>query len=268
MRRKQWQNVVYYQFESIGAETIRHGVFTRLGGQSQPPWDELNVGHTVGDDLDHVAANHRHIYEALGVSASQVVTAHQVHGTRVETIDHVQLGDLQGGDQGAVMADTDALITDRPNVMLMLRFADCMPILFHDPVVGAIGLAHAGWRGTISNVAGATVAAMSERFGSDPSDIIAGLGPSIRACCYEVGDIVTKAAAATWSAPDVFFHRQANGALHFDLVRANRHWLAQAGVHHVEVAPFCTACHTDQFYSHRAEAGRTGRFAALIGIKS
>jgi YfiH family protein len=252
--------VVYYQFSHLlGHTDLAHGVFTRLGGHSQPPWDSLNTGHTVGDDSEAVQANHELIFEALGVHRRDVVSPHQVHGTSVRVVD--------ARDRGQVCPETDALVTATPGVVLMLRFADCVPILLFDPIRRVVGLAHAGWRGTVAGMAGLAVQAMVNDMGCRPADILAGVGPSIGPCCYEVGQDVADAAFRAFPGADGLLAPCGNGRWHLDLWAANRHQLADAGVQDVQVAGICTACHTDEWFSHRAERGKTGRLGALIGLR-
>ena len=254
--RRSCGHIVFYQFEALAQHGVNHGVFTRLGGVSPAPYASLNVGHTVGDDHQRVDANQLAIYGALGIRAEQVVTAHQVHGHRVSQ--------ARPGQGGQVIPATDGLISHVAGQALLMRFADCMSVFLYDPDSGAIGLAHAGWRGTMENVAGEAVRAMERAFGVEPRRLLAGLGPAIGACCYQVGEEVVAAACATFDEPHVFLQEQADGSYHFDLAHANAWQLSQAGVGHIEVAPLCTACHVDEFFSHRAERGQTGRFAALL----
>jgi len=258
MLRRGQHGVVYYQYDTFGnGRGLRHGVFTRLGGQSKPPFASLNVGHTVGDDNAVVDANQEAVFRALGVTAGQVITAHQVHGCRAAIV-----GRREGGQ---VIPETDALLTDDPETVLMLRFADCLPILFYDPRHGAVALAHAGWRGTMQNVAGATVRAMQTAYHTDPAELRVGFGPCIRVCCYGVGEEVRAAAQRAFPASVALFARQPDGSHHFDLLLANTWQLQQTGVGCFESAPFCTSCRVDEFYSHRRERGHTGRFAVLLG---
>jgi YfiH family protein len=255
------RDLVYYQFDLFARskQGLVHGCFTRLGGVSRPPWQSLNTGHTVGDDLDRVRENHERICQALGIRQADIVSPHQVHSAAVRVVD--------GSDRGEVLQGTDALVTDVPGVYLMLRFADCVPILFYDPVRRAVGLAHAGWRGTVARIARATVQRMVEAFGCRPADIRAGIGASIGPCCYEVGDEVVGAARAAFPDAPHLVEPQASGRWHFDLWAANRYQLAQAGLTCVEASGLCTACRTDEWFSHRAEKGRTGRLGAVIGLR-
>ena len=258
-RRTTCRVLVYYQFSNLLAcGHLTHGVFTRLGGYSQPPWEGLNTGHTVGDDRGAVEANHDLIFEALGVRREDVVSPHQVHGTVVRVVGE--------RERGQVCPETDALVTYARNAVLMLRFADCVPILLYDPVRAVVGLAHAGWRGTMSGMSQAVVQTMVDEMGCRPEHIQAGVGPSIGPCCYEVGEDVAEAASSAFPGAKDVLQPKPNGRWHLDLWAANRRQLTGAGVRSIEVAGICTACHTDEWFSHRAEQGKTGRLGALIGL--
>ncbi len=253
--------VVYYHFKQWAqSDRIVHGVMTRLGGYSKPPWASLNLGSTVGDDPKAVRLNHRLVFQALGLDGAQPATVWQVHGSKVIY--------ATAPPQGRPWLDhADAMITDVPGLPLIMRFADCIPILLYDPVKNVIGIAHAGWKGTIADVAGSTVRAMADKFGSNPGDIEAGIGPGIGPECYEVGEEVVAAVENAFVTTDGLITRDERGKAHFDLWAANRLALERAGVVSIEVAGICTACHTDEFYSHRAEHGRTGRFGAVIALR-
>lgn len=268
--------------EVSGRGVFVQGVFTRQGGVSRGPWRGLNVGHTVGDDGRAVETNHRRICRALDISREVITTAQQVHGSRVAQV--------KPHDSGVTFSATDGLLTDVPGAVLMLRFADCVPLLFFDPWRPAVGLAHAGWRGTLAGIATRMVESMREAFDSPPEQLIVGIGPAIGPCCYEVGrDLADRVHTQFPQWPDLVCWRPADvidGTAgrrpYFDLWRANRRQLEAAGVHSVAVAQYCTACHEDEFYSHRVayrsglsspgqpsgEGGRTGRFAAVIGLRA
>jgi hypothetical protein len=259
LQRCEQDGVVYYRFPSLAEwPGLVHAVFTRWGGVSRPPFANLNLGHTVGDDPAAVETNHRQVYRVLEARPEAVVTAWLVHGREVATVD--------AAHGGQVIPRTDGLITRTPGVILFQRFADCLPILLFDPVQRAVGIAHAGWRGTVRGVARATVEAMSAAFGTHPTDLIAALGPGIGPCCYEVGDDVIQAVRSAFERPDGLLPAR-NGAVHFDLLAANARQLAALGVRTIEIAELCTACRTDEFFSHRAERGRTGRFGVAIGFR-
>ena len=235
---------------------VPHAIFGRLGGASQPPFDSLNTGHTVGDAPEAVAANMARICRALGVSPEDLVTARLVHGTRVAVVGPQ--------DRGRVVPATDALVTVSPEVVLFLRFADCVPLFLFDTRTGAVGLGHAGWKGTIEGIAAAMVEAMREAFGSRPEEMVGAIGPAIGPCCYEVGPDVEALVRQGLSPMAGEVLQSRNGRVHFDLWEANRRqWLA-AGVGQVEVSGVCTACRRDLFFSHRGDGGRTGRFGVAI----
>jgi YfiH family protein len=167
------------------------------------------------------------------------------------------------------MGQADGLITCDSNIYLFMRFGDCTPLIFFDPVQNAVGLTHAGWRGTMKNAAGATVKAMVNQLGCRPRNILAVIGPAIGPCCYEVGQDVITAAAESLASSDSLFVRRNGSAdhAHFDMWEANRQQLLSAGVEQVVQTGLCTACRTNEFFSHRAEKGKTGRFGVIIGIR-
>ena len=250
-----------YVFGSLMSDGIAHALFTRRGGFSHGVFASLNVGHTVGDDPSDVDANHEAICSALQTRVEDVVTAHQVHGDQIAVI--------SANDGGRVFPQTDALVSNVPGLFLMLRFADCVPVFLSAPQQGAVGLAHAGWKGTFSGIAAKTVQAMAAAYGCEIEGIRAALGPAIGPCCFEVGPEVVSSARALFSASDDLLSRQqTDGKAHLDLWLANETQLREIGVTQIESSGMCTCCHSDEFYSHRGEGGHTGRFGALIGLRS
>ncbi len=239
--------------------SLVHAIFTRLGGVSLPPYASLNLGHSVGDDPAAVEANHNRVYRALHIHRSQTVTCHLTHSADVLVV--------TAADGGRIAGRGDAMVTADPGVYLSMRFADCVPILLYDPVRGAVGLAHAGWRGTVKNVAGAAVRAMVDELGCSPETTTAVIGPAIGPCCYQVGDEVIQAVEASFCDSTCLLSRRHKRRAHFDLWEANRQQLVAAGVSQVLVVGLYTACHTDRFFSHRAEQGHTGRFGVVIGYR-
>jgi len=251
-------SVVLYRFEGLSeAEGLVHAVLSRIGGVSRGLYATLNLGHTVGDDLAAVEENHRRALGALGVEPRRVVSPYQVHGARVGVVGRAHLGTVQPA--------TDALVTSVPAVPLLMRFADCAPVLFFDPVRRVVGIAHAGWRGVVAGVIGATVRTMTERLGCDPADLWAGIGPTIGPCCYAVGPEVAVAVEEACP-PGADMVHDADGRIYLDLPAAVQAQLRAAGVEQIEDAGLCTACHVDEFFSHRAEHGRTGRFGVVMEL--
>lgn len=246
----------YFQFDSL---EIRHAVFTRYGGRSPEPWDSLNVGGSVGDVIERVRKNRLLSFEALDCSPDSIFDVWQVHSADAVFADAPRKMDEP-------YQKADIILTDKPEVTLFMRFADCVPILVHDPVKRVVGIAHAGWKGTVRDVAGAAVSKLRERYGSKPSDIIACIGPSIGPDHYEVGqDVITQVKQTFGNDAGLVLQTNHEG-IHFDLWKANQYLLERTGVSQIEQAGICTACHTDDWFSHRAEKGRTGRFGALISL--
>jgi YfiH family protein len=250
----------YFTFSSIPTEKVVNAIFTRCGGVSPKPWDSLNVGGTVGDDRPRVIENRLRSFAAVGRDSKSMFDVWQVHSADV-----VRANAPHNSSPPEYKAD--AILTDNPDVTLFMRFADCTPILLFDPIKYTIGIAHAGWMGTVKQVAAAAVNAMTAAYGSRPEDILAGIGPSIGPDHYEIGaDVITRVRETYHDDADMLLiHR--DGHIYFDLWQANELTLKNAGVRSIEISGLCTACHPEDWFSHRAEKGKTGRFAALIGLK-
>lgn len=259
MIRSRLNGLVRYRFEGLDSvEGLLHTVLTRLGGVSRGPYATLNLGHSVGDDPKAVEENHRRALLPLEVNPADVVSPWQVHGATVDVVEYE--------DRGTVRPETDSLITAAPGVPLLMRFGDCTPVLLCDPVQRVVALAHAGWRGVVAGVVEATIRTMQEQLACDVTTIWAGVGPTIGPCCYEVGaDVAEEITYACPASADVTHQRGSH--IYADLPAAVEAQLRAAGVKHVEQAALCTACHVDEFFSHRAENGRTGRFGVLLGWK-
>ncbi len=259
MLRKHANGIVTYHFESLSVPELRHAVFTRLGGTSQGPYATLNVGNSVGDDEVAVAENHARIYAHLGLSAEQVVSPRQVHGNHVSVV--------TGRDAGSVIPNTDGLLTATPGVALLLRFADCQPILLYDPEHHVVALVHAGWRGVAQGIARRAVEAMRAAFDTDPQQLLAGLGPAIGPSCYVVGHNVAAAMGYALSDWTQVMTIEGEDSWHLDLSAANAQQLRAEGVRAIELADICTSCQQDEFYSHRGDNGQTGRFAVVAWLE-
>lgn len=253
----QTDSLRYFQFETLG---VHHAIFTRHGGLSPEPWNSLNVGGTVGDDLKRVRANRNLSIEALGRRLDSIFDVWQVHSA------DVICANAPRPDSESVR-QADIILTDKPELTLYMRFADCVPILLHDLRKGVIGIAHAGWKGTLRDVAASAVHTMQKQYGSDPADIVAGIGPSIGPDHYEVGADVILQVMHKFGDESEKVLKSHNGKIHFDLWKTNRILLERAGVGRIEIAGICTACNTQDWFSHRAEKGRTGRFGALIALQ-
>ncbi|MEW5939125.1 MAG: peptidoglycan editing factor PgeF [Chloroflexota bacterium] len=247
----------YLAFDSFA--DLPHGVFTRRGGVSPAPWESLNVGGSVGDDIANVRENRVRSFRALDRDPASIHDVWLVHGT-----DAVYAEAPRDLSEKATQADL--LFTDDPKVTLYMRFGDCVPLLFHDSVKGVVGIAHAGWLGTVRGAASAAVAAMQKRYGSRAGDLRAAIGPSIGPDHYEVGADVAERVRASFGPRAGLLLDPRGERFHLDLWKANRLQLEEAGVGQIEVCEVCTACHTDDWFSHRAEKGRTGRFGAILAL--
>jgi len=250
----------YYSFD-IFSNAVTQAVFTRRGGVSSAPWHSLNLGGSVGDDPAHVAENRLRVFNSLGCDPASIHDVWLVHGTSIVYADAPRPIEES-------CARADIIFTDNPNVSLFMRFGDCVPILFHDPKKKVIGIAHAGWMGTIRGVVGSAVEGMQSHYGCDPKNIIAGIGPSIGVDHYEVGaDVISQFQEKYNHNADQVLQTR-NGSTYLDLWAANAIQLKNAGVEQVQVSGVCTACHLDDWFSHRAEKGKTGRFGALMALQA
>jgi YfiH family protein len=254
------QGLRYFSFSSFPPEKLVHAVFTRAGGVSPEPWSSLNVGGTVGDERARVIENRLRSFHAVNRESQSMFDVWQVHSADVVIANAPH-------NFSPPEFKADAIITDNPEVTLFMRFADCTPILLFDPVNFAVGIAHAGWMGTVKHVASAVVNAMGAAYGTRSSDIIAGIGPSIGPDHYQIGqDVIARVIEAFQEDADRLLIRREAG-VYFDLWEANTLSLARAGVTKIEISGLCTACHPEDWYSHRAQKGKTGRFGVIIGLK-
>lgn len=248
----------YYTFPLLDAANAPHAILTRRGGASRAPYHSLNLGSSVGDDPECVSENRRRAFALFHRDPHSAPELFQVHSTRI----------LLGSPRvdGETLPQADGVVTDSPALTLMMRFADCVPIVLFDPVRRAAGLAHAGWKGTLEGVAGSAVNALREHFGSRSGDLLAGIGPSIGPDHYPVGEERAGAFRSAFGpAAEEWLQPRADG-IHLDLWAANEFVLRRMGVEKIETARICTACHTDDWFSHRAEHGRTGRFGAMLWL--
>ena len=246
----------YFQFDLF--RDLTHAVFTRRGGLSPDPWASLNLGGSVGDDPERVHENRKLALAALGLSLDSVFDVWQIHGVGIAIAEPPRQPEKQ--------YQCDIVLTDKPGVTLMMRFADCVPILLHDPICRVIGIVHAGRMGTVLGAVRLAVKKMQSYYGSTPANIRAGIGPSIGPDHYEIGpDVVAQVRQAFAQASSLLKVR--GGRTYFDLWSANRLHLECVGVTQIDMAGLCTACHTEDWFSHRAEKGHTGRFGLVVALK-
>lgn len=251
----------FTHFDKLG---IKHGVSSRLGGISTPPFRSLNLGLHTGDEDQNVIVNRERFCKTVGVEATHIVTAQQTHTDQVVVVtkDHLGRGATVYSE---AIEHTDALVTNVPGVPLMLFFADCVPVLIVDPVHKAIGIAHAGWKGTVAKIAQKTILTMQQQFGTNPQQCLVGIAPSIGPCCYEVDEFVMNQLKEQFPKWEELV-QPAGDKWHLDLWQANRLQLEEIGVasENILVSSVCTACNNELFFSYRAEQGCAGRMGAII----
>lgn len=250
-------------FEYLIAENIpvSHGFTGRMGGVSEGYLESLNLGMHRGDDPKNVEKNYEIVGNALGFNPKNLVFANQIHSNIVRVVtDKDCLGSLSHRDY----PECDGLVTNTPGVGLAVFTADCTPILFHDPVTGAVGACHAGWRGTAADIAGKTVRAMVENYGCDPQNIRAAIGPNIKQCCFETDrDVPDAMIAALGKAAEAWV--EARGQKYYvNLTAINALFLRRAGVERIEWSTECTHCRPDRYWSARITGNQRGSQGALI----
>lgn len=242
-----------------GPLPVLHGFTTRAGGGSAAPFNSLNLGLSSGDDRELVEANRDLLIAELGFARSAVLAFNQVHGARV----------LMAPPAGWFLEEADAATTTDPNTLLVVSFADCLPILFYDPTSGAVAAAHAGWRGTVKRIAQSVVTAMEDRYGTEAGNLQVLFGPSIEGSCYQVGQEVTDEFRATGYPEGVAWPDDEPGKYRLDVKAANRWLLEAAGVQPERITEIagCTHCDPHHYYSHRRDEQRTGRHWAFISSR-
>ena len=254
--------VVYMASSNI---TAVHAFTTRAGGVSQGIYSSLNLGEMVADDRENIRENYRRICTALGIPMEKLVFSHQVHRDDIRTAHFGDARELFS----PIPYEADGLITDEAQLPLIIYMADCIPVLLHDPVRGAVGAVHCGWRGTVLGIAGKCVLEMRDKFGCEPKNIRAAIGPGIGLCCYETGQDVADAVydLIPDEAQNYVFPK--GGKYMVDLKGINRLMLEKAGVlsDNIDVSDECTMCLHEKYWSHRYTNGKRGLTAAIIMLK-
>ena len=244
--------------------TAPHCFTTRLGGVSTGHLASLNLSLSRGDDPENVVENYRRIGAVLGFAPEDVVNARQTHSDTVVRVGRKDCGKLTAA---GASPECDALITNEPGVTLFVSTADCTPILLHDPVTGAVGAAHAGWRGTAAAIGAKTAEAMVREYGCRPEDIRAAIGPNIGFCHFETDADVPEAMLAAFGEEVRPFIRLAGDKFYVNLKEINALALRRAGLRHIEISTDCTMCQPDRFWSHRVTRGQRGAQGAIILCK-
>lgn len=267
-RAEEAGGLIYYAPGFTRGGGVRAAFSNRMGGFSRGPYSTLNLGLHVGDDPQAVLSNRASFCAALGLNHRDLVACAQVHGTAMALVGPDDRG--RGAfDPGGAVPGVDGLATDVPGVPLVTFYGDCVPLFVFDPVRPAIALVHAGWRGTLDRIAARAVSLMREHFGASPERMLVGIGPSIGACCYTVGPEVAQMFARQFGPAAEVRPHPGEGGWRLDLALLNRRILEAAGVRseQIDTAPWCTSCHPEEFFSHRASRGITGRMAAVMALE-
>lgn len=271
MQEHEKNGVLYFTFpnlEEVSGEFV-HGFSSRLGGVSKGELSTMNFSVNRGDTNENVTENYRRIAAAIGFQAENLVCSDQTHTNHVRVVTREDRG--KGYDRPKDYHDVDGLVTNVPGLVLVTYYADCVPLFFVDPVHRAIGLSHSGWRGTVLDIAGETVKTMQETYGTDPSKLLAAIGPSICQDCYEVsGDVIDafKSHYDTSLYPLLYTEKE-NGKFQLNLWEACRQNMLRSGLlpDRIQVTDVCTCCNSGILFSHRASHGHRGNLAGFLGIR-
>jgi len=266
---KEKRGVKYYIIEEfLETGLVEHAFTTKVGGVSKGEYKSLNLGLHVDDNKEDVLENRRRICEILNSDYYNLVAGEQLHNDLIKVVSRDDQG--RGAvNYKAAISNTDALITNQKGVLLTSSYADCTPILLLDPVQEVVGLAHAGWRGTVKKIVQKTILKMKEVYGTKSSDLLVGLGPAIGECCYQVDGKVIKKLANYFNNWENFVTEDGYNRWKLNLAKVNQAQLQEigVGVENITDSGFCTSCQEQLFFSYRRDNGKTGRMASLIKLK-
>jgi YfiH family protein len=251
------------EYLTAGGISVPHCFTTRFGGVSEGIFDSMNIASKEGEAEENVRKNIAILADALDFDAKNLICTRQTHSDIVRVVtkaDHIDI--FHRG-----YPECDGLVTNDPGTALMIYTADCTPLLFHDPVTGAVGAAHAGWKGTVKAIGPKTVAAMVDNFGCDPKNIRAAIGPNIGFCHFETDADVPEALIGAFGAEVEQFIRKSGEKYYVNLKEVNALILRRAGVQHIEISESCTVCENHRFWSHRYTKGQRGSQGAIILCK-
>jgi YfiH family protein len=255
----QWQDLI---------DGLTVGFSSKSGGVSSEGFSTLNLGLHVGDQPQSVITNREILAKSTSFPVNKWVFAEQIHSTHIEKVSKHECGrGLSSYEDG--LSNCDGLYTDEKGVMLSLCFADCVPLYFIAPEKSLIGVAHAGWKGTVMDIGGDMVRKWKSDEGVNPSDIKAAIGPAIGSCCYIVDDrVISSIKKDIIQKYPLPYSTISEGQYKLDLKQLNKYLLLEAGVkeENISISQQCTSCEKDLFFSHRRDKGKTGRMLSFIGI--
>lgn len=254
--------IVYYTIPSFqSTKCVNHCFSTRIGGISEHPFNTLNLGVNTKDAIENIEGNYSIICNEIGIDKDKLVLCNQVHKDNILVL-------TEENSYPFTAIEIDAIITNVPNIPLVTSYADCVPIFMLDPIKKAIGLSHAGWRGTVKKIGKKTIDLMVKNYNSNPEDILIGIGPSIGQCCYEVDESTISMFKNSFYSIDSFVLKQKNNKFLLNLWEANKVTLIEAGIKdkNISLSGICTSCNNNIFFSYRGDNGNTGRMAAIIQL--
>lgn len=263
--------VPYLTFPKLSehGENVIHGFSTRLGGVSHDHLASMNLSFSRGDERENVLENHRRFAAVLGYDENKLVFSDQVHLTDFHKVTREDCG--KGIVRESDIKKIDGLVTDVPGIPIITFYADCVPLFFYDPAKKVIAMAHSGWRGTVERIGAKMVCYMQTEYGSDPSDIICAVAPSICQNCYEVSEDVAEHFLSVFGEENgnELLYRKENGKYQLNLHKACEITLSEAGIlpEHLDITDLCTCCNPHFFYSHRASGGKRGNLAGVMMLK-
>lgn len=259
--------LTYIRFPRLAAcGAVKHIFSTRMGGVSNSVYGPMNLSFNRGDSRENVLENYKILCGAVGIDTNKLVLTHQTHTANVRAVTEEDCGT---GIFKEPFSDVDGLITDRPGVALVTQYADCTPLVFCDPVKRVAATSHAGWRGTVQEIGAVTVKKMIDEFGCRAENIIAGIGPCIGKCCYEVDDpVINGFKKLDYINISDIAEEKGGGKYMLDLVTANKLILIHAGIdpNNIDASDICTCCNSAELHSHRASPLKRGNLAAIIAL--
>lgn len=257
---KEKSGIKYYKSSILDDNNLIHAFTTRIGGNTPIPLDSFSLGTTGKDEYkSHIIENRVKVCQILGLDNDRIINPDQQHTDNIKIVSAME-DDL---------SNTDGVITSIPGMVLMLLFADCVPIVIYAPKEKVIGVIHAGWRGTAKKIAQKAISILDKHFNADTAGIKVAIGAAIGQCCYPVSEEVALELRKSINENyDKIFKKEENSNLiRVDLKRLNAQQLIESGIKNIDILDDCTSCKNSLFYSYRAEKGNTGRHSAIASLK-